>query len=266
MKQEPESSKQRLPRGVMLNAYPDSIGKRLSDTIEMLRRPEFRDTFSLFYILPTFFHSDLDRGFSIIDYDINEELVSHEDLDALNELGIQIKLDLVLNHLSVRSPQFIDLMKNGKDSEYADFFIDWDAFWDGNGTMGPEGQVIPHKKHLKKLFMRKPELPILRVRFPDGTLRKYWNTFYQKVDFDEITASDFAHIEGLDPDEAQALADHVKIVIKDKGFLETADPPEPGQDPLPGCARFHGCSFGDQPVRPGAGSRGGGERGDRVGG
>ena len=29
MKQEPESSKQRLPRGVMLNAYPDSIGKRL---------------------------------------------------------------------------------------------------------------------------------------------------------------------------------------------------------------------------------------------
>jgi sucrose phosphorylase len=71
----------------------------------LLRRPELRDAFSLFYILPTFFNSDLDRGFSIIDYNINEELVSPDDLDALDELGILIKFDMVLNHLSVRSPQ-----------------------------------------------------------------------------------------------------------------------------------------------------------------
>ena len=223
MKQKPEPGKRALPRGVMLNAYPDSIGKKLSDTIEMLREPEFRDTFSLFYILPTFFHSDLDRGFSIIDYDINEELVSPEDLDALNELGIQIKLDLVLNHLSVRSPQFQDLLKNGEDSKYRDFFIDWDAFWKDHGTMGPDGYVIPDKEHLDKLFMRKPECPILRIRFPDGTIKAYWNTFYQKVDFDEITVRDFADIEGMDPETAEELANDVKILIKDKGFLDRSD-------------------------------------------
>ena len=223
MTQAPEPGKQSLPRGVMLNAYPDSIGKRLSDTIEMLRKPELRDAFSLFYILPTFFHSDLDRGFSIIDYDINEELVSPEDLDALNELGIQIKLDLVLNHLSVRSPQFQDLLKNGEDSKYRDFFIDWDAFWKDHGTMGPGGYVIPYKEHLDKLFMRKPECPILRIRFPDGTIKAYWNTFYQKVDFDEITVRDFADIEGMDPETAEELANDVKILIKDKGFLDRSD-------------------------------------------
>ena len=223
MSNDPESKAQTLPRGVMLNAYPDSIGRKLADTVEMLKRPEFKDAFSLFYILPTFFNSDLDRGFSIIDYNINDELVSQEDLDALNKLGIQIKLDLVLNHLSVRSHQFQDLLEKGKDSPYRDFFIDWDKFWNDHGTVGPEGQIIPDKEHLDKLFMRKPGLPILRVRFPDGTLRKYWNTFYQKVDFDEITASDFAHIEGLEPEEAQSIADHVKVVIKNKGFLETAD-------------------------------------------
>ena len=48
-------------RGVMLNTYPDSIGRNLADTIRMLQRPELEDAFSLFYILPTFFHSDLDR-------------------------------------------------------------------------------------------------------------------------------------------------------------------------------------------------------------
>jgi sucrose phosphorylase len=78
-----------LPNGVMLNAYPDSIGCNLSEMIDFLRRPEMADTFSLFYILPTFFHSDLDRGFSIIDYDLNEELVTPEDLKELEKLGIQ---------------------------------------------------------------------------------------------------------------------------------------------------------------------------------
>ncbi len=214
---------QNLPNGVMLNAYPDSIGSNLSDAIELLRKPEFKDAFSLFYILPTFFHSDLDRGFSIIDYDLNEELVRPDDLDELEHLGVQIKLDLVLNHLSVRSPQFQDLLMNGSDSAYRDFFIDWDEFWKDHGMVGAEGAVTPHQEHLDRLFMRKPSLPTLKVRFPDGSLKTYWNTFYQKVDFAEITALDFAEIEGLDPDEAQSIADHVKVVIKDKGYLEAVD-------------------------------------------
>jgi hypothetical protein len=57
----------------MLNACPGSVGHRLVDTTGMLRRPEFRDVFSSFYVLSTFSHSDLDRGFSIIDYDGNED-------------------------------------------------------------------------------------------------------------------------------------------------------------------------------------------------
>lgn len=186
------STKNDLPNGVMFNAYPDSIGQNLADTVQVLKRPELKEAFSLFYILPTIFHSDLDRGFSIIDYDINEKLVSPRDLEELNELGIQIKLDLVLNHLSVRSPQFVDLLQNGNDSPYRDFFIDWNEFWKGYGAMGEDCYIVPDKEHLDKLFMRKPGMPILIVRFADGTLKTYWNTFYQKVEFDEITAQDFA--------------------------------------------------------------------------
>jgi sucrose phosphorylase len=223
IKKDPESKTQTLPRGVMLNAYPDSIGKRLADTVELLTRPEFKDAFSLFYILPTFFNSDLDRGFSIIDYNINDELVNPEDLKQLSELGIQIKLDLVLNHLSVRSPQFVDLLENGNESPYRDFFIDWNKFWKEHGTMGEHDHVVPDEEHLEKLFMRKPGLPILKMRFPDGSLQAYWNTFYQKVEFDEITAQDFEHIKGMDTQGASEIAHHIKVVIKDKGQLESAD-------------------------------------------
>ena len=220
MKNNTVSKTQTLPTGVMLNAYPDSIGTSLADTVALLKRPEFKDAFSLFYILPTFFNSDLDRGFSIIDYNINEELVSLNDLDELSQLGIQIKLDLVLNHLSVRSPQFQDLLLNGDDSPYRDFFIDWNEFWDGHGSVDDNGTLVPDSVHLAKLFMRKPGLPILKIRFPNGALRSYWNTFYQKVDFNEITALDFAEIEGIDEEVAANLADHVKILIKEMDCLE----------------------------------------------
>jgi len=207
----------------MLNAYPDSIGSRLSDIVDLLKRPEMCGAFSLFYILPTFFHSDLDRGFSIIDYDINEELVNPQDLEELDRLGINIKLDLVLNHLSVRSPQFVDLLEKGDDSPYRDFFIDWNEFWKDHGRMGENDFIVPDKEYLDKLFMRKPGLPILMLRFPDGSLKAYWNTFYQKVEFSEISAQDFENIQGMSKEDAAAIADSVKVVINDKGQLESAD-------------------------------------------
>jgi sucrose phosphorylase len=212
---------QSLPRGVMLNAYPDSIGEKLADTVELLRRPELRDTFSLFYILPTFFNSDLDRGFSIIDYNINEELVSPDDLDALDELGILIKFDLVLNHLSVRSPQFQSLLLHGENSPHRDFFIDWNEFWGEHSSKEEDDILVPDQQYLDKLFMRKPGLPVLKVRFPDGTVKSYWNTFYQKIDFEEITAQDFESIEGISEETAANLAHHVKILVRDKDCLNT---------------------------------------------
>ena len=223
MSKHPDNDAQTLPQGVMLNAYPDSIGKRLADTVELLKRPELKDAFSLFYILPTFFNSDLDRGFSIIDYDINDELVAPEDLEALNTLNIGFKLDLVLNHLSVRSPQFQDLLLRGDDSPYKDFFLDWNAFWLEHGTMDPNGNVIPDEKHLQKLFMRKPDLPILKVCFPDGSRRLYWNTFYQEVTFVEIAPHDFVGIEGIHLDQAKTIASAVKEAIHAQADLEELD-------------------------------------------
>ena len=173
MNTEVTANKMELPQGVMFNAYPDSIGRNLADIVHMLKRSEFKDVFSLFYILPTVFNSDLDRGFSIIDYDLNDELVSREDLETLHELNVMFKFDLVLNHLSAGSPQFQDLLQRGDESRYRNFFIDWNEFWRSHGEMGPDGYVIPHDEHLEKLFTRKPGLPIFKVRFPDGSERPY---------------------------------------------------------------------------------------------
>lgn len=167
--------------GPMLNAYPDSMGGTLGDIVSVLKRPEFKDVFESFYILPSIYHSDLDRGFSVIDYDINESLADRADLEEIKSLGINLKLDFILNHLSVLSGQFQDIIKNGEASQYKDFFINWNKFWEGCGEMSDKGYIIPREDLIKDMFFRKPGLPILMVRFPDGKEVPYWNTFYQEV-------------------------------------------------------------------------------------
>jgi sucrose phosphorylase len=207
----------------MFNAYPDSIGRHLADTVDMLKRPEFDNAFSLFYILPTFFNSDLDRGFSVIDYELNHELVSKGDLADLQSLGIELKFDLVLNHLSVGSPQFQDLLQHGDASPYRDFFIDWNEFWQSFGEMGPDGYVIPEKKCLAVLFMRKPGLPILKVRFPDGTDRPYWNTFYQEVTYQELVIEDLLDIENLPSPHAGEIIRIANAALAEKKAVNDID-------------------------------------------
>ncbi|MDD5150543.1 MAG: glycosidase [Flavobacterium sp.] len=209
--------------GVMLNAYPDSIGTNLNDIVSMLKMAQFKNTFSLFYVLPTFFNSDLDRGFSIINYDINEELVSKKDIATFNELNIQLKFDIVLNHLSVASPQFKDLIKNGNQSKFKDFFIDWNEFWQGNGQLGEDGIIVPNKEFLDKLFMRKSGLPILKILFPDGTEKPYWNTFYQKVTYQKISVNDLKLIANLSPENAQSICEIINKAIDENQELQTID-------------------------------------------
>tara|TARA_R110001606_G_scaffold93376_1_gene207355 strand:+ start:64325 stop:66061 length:1737 start_codon:yes stop_codon:yes gene_type:complete len=212
-----------ISNGVMLNAYPDSIGTKLSDTIEMLKLPAFKDVFSLFYVLPTFFNSDLDRGFSIIDYNLNEDLVSKDDLKDLEELNILLKFDIVLNHLSVASPQFKDLLKNGENSKYKDFFINWNTFWENNGVKNYNGIIIPKEEYLNKLFMRKSGLPILKVPFPDGSERPYWNTFYQEIKYIKVTPKDIIKVTPKVAQKAELICNKINSAIQKNENLSTLD-------------------------------------------
>lgn len=192
-----------MNNGAMLNAYPDSLGGTLAQAAALLDRPELADAFRSFYILPSLFHTDLDRGFSVISYELDRRLASREDIEALKAQGLDLKLDFILNHLSVLSPQFQDIVRNGDASVYRDFFIDWNRFWQGRGEMTPEGYIQPDAALIKDMFFRKPGLPILMVRFPDGREVPYWNTFYQEVRYDAPDAQDL--MRGMDVQYGEAV-------------------------------------------------------------
>ena len=201
--------------GPMLNAYPDSMGGTLDDIAAFLQKPELKDVFSSCYVLPSLFHTDLDRGFSVIDYSLNKMLASREALDKLEGLGIDLKLDFILNHASVLSKQFQDIIKNGDKSEYRDFFIDWNKFWEGCGEMTEDGYIQPDQKYIKDMFFRKPGLPILMVRFPDGRDVPYWNTFYQEVTYRTVDAQDLMQAAGLQYTESVMLAEVLNTQTKE---------------------------------------------------
>jgi sucrose phosphorylase len=208
-------AKQIIKAGPMLNAYPDSIGGTLGDIVKFLQTPELKNVFQSFYVLPSIFNTDLDRGFSVIDYELNELFASQEDLKDLNKIGIALKFDFVLNHSSVLSGQFQDILKNGENSKYKDFFINWNKFWEGCGQMTDEGYLQPDPEYIKDMFFRKPGLPILNVRMPDGKEVPYWNTFYQEVRYEKIDAQDLMRAMDIQYALAQKLAETVNMALSE---------------------------------------------------
>ncbi len=209
--------------GPMLNVYPDSIGGTLADLVAFVRRPELKDVFGSAYLLPSVFNTDLDRGFSVIDYSLSDQFATEADLAALTEEGIDFKFDFILNHASVLSPQFQDIIANGERSKYADFFIDWNKFWAGHGELTAAGYVQPRPELIKDMFFRKPGLPILNVRLPDGTERPYWNTFYQEVRYTAPDTQDLMAATGLQYGRADVLAGRIAAVLNSGGRPADAD-------------------------------------------
>ncbi len=219
-----ESMGRHLPgAGPMLNVYPDSVGGTVGDLVDLVTDPAAAGAFSAVYMLPSVFNTDLDRGFSVIDYGLNRLYATRADLDALRDAGISLKLDFILNHASVLSPQFQDLLAKGDASAYKDFFIDWNAFWAGHGTMTDAGFVQPDPELIKDMYLRKPGLPILLVRLPDGTERPYWNTFYQEVRYAAPTTIEVIKAADLQYGSAEIVASRVAAALADGKTPAEAD-------------------------------------------
>ncbi len=213
--------------GPMLNVYPDSIGASLSGLVRLLKKEIFKDVFESIYILPSIFNTDLDRGFSVIDYELNALLASEEDLETLKQIGMDFKFDFILNHASVLSKPFQDIIKKGEASIYKDFFIDWNLFWEGKGTMTEEGYIQPDAALIQDMFFRKPGLPILNVRMPDGKEVPYWNTFYQEIRYNPIDAIDLLAEMDLQYGQAHMIAEKVN-----QGLQEGKKPSEIDLGPM----------------------------------
>ena len=63
------------------------------------------------------------------------------------------------------------------------------------------------------MFFRKPGLPILMVRFPDGKNVPYWNTFYQEIKYPVLDAQDIMQVANVQYYKADLIAKKVNEEI-----------------------------------------------------
>lgn len=151
---------------VQLITYPDSLGGNLAALQDVLRR-HFRGLFTGgIHILPPY-PSSGDRGFAPLDYGmIDPRFGTWEDIRRIGE-EYGVMLDVMVNHISRRSPQFQDFLAKGRKSPHADMFLTLDKIW-------PDGQ--PVQADIDKMFLRRP-VPYSSFTLGDGTEVKVWTTF-----------------------------------------------------------------------------------------
>ena len=160
-----------LKNAVQLICYPNRMGENLSDLNRFIDR-HLSTAIGGVHLLPPF-PSNADGGFSPLTHmEVDPQFGSWADIEALAE-RYDICLDLILNHLSDESPEFLDFVRNGRDSEYAPLFVDVDAL----------GEISPDD--LAKIHIRKEKEPFREITFADGTTARVWCTFTeQQIDLD----------------------------------------------------------------------------------
>ncbi len=161
---------------VQLIAYVDRLsGGGLREFQDLLDGP-FAGLFGGIHLLPFFWPiDDADAGFDPIDHtQVDPRLGSWEDVRALSKHA-GIMADLIVNHISSRSPQYLDFHAHGDRSPYAGMFQTF-------GRVFPDGAS---EEDLLRIYRPRPGLPFTKSRLADGTERLLWTTFTSgQIDID----------------------------------------------------------------------------------
>lgn len=161
---------------VQLITYPDSMGGNLKSLCYVLET-YFPDIFKGgIHILPPF-PSSGDRGFAPLTYlKIEPKFGTWDDIHLIGE-KYDILIDLMVNHISAKSDYFLDFLKYGRKSKYADIFITVDKIW-------PNGE--PPSEDIEKIFLRRTEPFSLFDIKETGEVEKIWTTFGKEYPSEQI--------------------------------------------------------------------------------
>jgi hypothetical protein len=123
---------------VQLITYADRLSGGTFRDLQRLLDGPFAGAFGGVHVLP-FFHpiDGADAGFDPIDHtQVDPRLGTWEDVAAL-AARTAVMADVIVNHMSRRSPQFLDYDARGEASPYAGLFLTYDRVFP-DGAREPE--------------------------------------------------------------------------------------------------------------------------------
>ncbi len=160
---------------VQLITYVDRLGGQrdgadLARLTRLLSAPgsPLAGVFGGVHLLP-FFHAidGADAGFDPIDHtQVDPRLGGWADIKALTE-RLDVMADVIVNHMSSDSPQFLDYSEQGDRSAYAGLFLTLDGVF-------PQGAS---ERDLLAVYRPRPGLPLTYATLKNGERRILWTTF-----------------------------------------------------------------------------------------
>jgi len=159
--------------GASILVYAERVGGSLAHIEKLLKGP--LSDFDGVHVLP-FFHpyDGDDAGFDPIDHTtVDPRLGSWSDFKRISE-SHELTADLIVNHASHLSPEFLDWQAKGDASEFAGMFLTFDVVF-------PNGA---DEEGITSFYRPRPGFPFTAYEV-DGKRRLVWTTFMpSQVDID----------------------------------------------------------------------------------
>ncbi len=159
---------------VQLITYADRLGASDIKALHRLLAGPLAGLFGGVHILPFYYPiHGADAGFDPIDHtQVDPCLGSWADIKELGE-DMDLMADLIVNHVSCLSPQFLDYSEKGDASIYKDLFLTM-------GSIFPNGAT---EADLLTIYRPRPGLPFSYATLKNQEKRLLWTTFSgQQVD------------------------------------------------------------------------------------
>ena len=160
---------------IQLITYADRLGGDLGAISRLLDGP-FAGLFGGVHILPFFTPIDgSDAGFDPIDHtQVDPRVGSWETVRALGE-QYEVMADLIVNHVSAQSPQFLDYSAKREASAFNGLFLRFSSVF-------PQGAT---EEELLTIYRPRPGLPFTYTTLGDGSKALLWTSFTSnQVDID----------------------------------------------------------------------------------
>lgn len=174
---------------VQLIAYVDRLSGGGFRELHRLLHKELAGLFGGAHLLPFYTPIDgTDAGFDPIDHtEVDPRLGTWDDVRALGGT-MELVADLIVNHVSSSSPQFLDFSRRGTGSEYAGMFLTFDRIFPRGAT---ESEILG-------IYRPRPTLPFTPVTLQSGERKLLWTTFNpEQVDIDVRHPRAEAYLESI---------------------------------------------------------------------
>jgi sucrose phosphorylase len=174
---------------VQLITYTDRLSGSDLRALHALLRGKLGGLFGGVHLLP-FYHAidGADAGFDPIDHTrVDPRLGDWTDVKALSA-DVPVMADLIVNHMSADSPQFLDWSTKGRASAYDGLFLT-------HHSVFPQGAT---EEQLLKIYRPRPGLPFTYATLKNGEKKILWTTFTAKqIDIDVRSPAGAAYLTAI---------------------------------------------------------------------